>query len=381
MAENALHARSGLFFQLTCWVLGLIAFTQLLIGGVALALRVEAAREVRIEEKIVTKIVNIAPKPSPLPPAKPLVALPPAPDPISPTRELPSPRPLSAPPIADPVIERLVNEARTARVADDLGSSYLKLEEAVGRDPDEPSALYELGLVYEALAAADPDQIPKAAEAFQKVFNLGTKAGALYPLAAKKLEEGIALPQNMRGKLSIGRVLTFPDNTYPDGERVILTIPVSAAPGSEPTGDEFFIKVTFFDKDTQGTLLPKGYQSQDSYEWVSGDLDWLGGQETLRVTYTIPTPSASDIQLFGRRKYYGQVVELFYKNEVVDAQATPRHLATELNRQQGVQETEDPLLFNPDGLPDFDPNLPLLPPLDGEIPVDPMGELPPFDER
>ena len=380
MAEAASQPRSGLFFQLACWVIGLIAFIQILIGGVALALRVEAAQVVKVEEKIVTKLVNIAPE-APKEAARPLVALPPAPAPIPAEQALPSARPLAAPAIADPVVERLVNEAREARVAEDMGQAIIKLEEARERDPQEANTLYELGLVYETMAAFDTDLASKAAEAYQGVFNLGaSKAGALYPLAAKKLSEGISMPQDMRGKLTLGRVKVFPDNTYREGERVILTIPVSAAPGSEPEADDFFVQVNLYDQDPQGTVVPNGPESETQFEWVTGAIDWVGGEEQLRVTYVIPNPDPADIHIFGKRKYYGQSVELFYKNELIDTQAYPRHLASS-NRDKQVSGNPDPLFLDQDGMPGFDPNMPLLPPLDGEIQVDPLQDLPTFDER
>ena len=68
MSGNMRH--SELTFRLSCWGLGLIAFGQLLIGGVAVAVRVEKAREVRTVEKVVTKIVTVAAEP-----ARPVVAV------------------------------------------------------------------------------------------------------------------------------------------------------------------------------------------------------------------------------------------------------------------------------------------------------------------
>ena len=79
MSGNMRH--SALTFRLACWGLGLIAFAQVLIGGVAVAVRVEKAREVRevIKEVEVPKFVTlpaaqpalvaVAPRtPAPLPP-------------------------------------------------------------------------------------------------------------------------------------------------------------------------------------------------------------------------------------------------------------------------------------------------------------------------
>jgi len=363
-----------LSFQLSLATLAVIAFAQLIGAAVALAARVEQAREVRVEERVVTKIVTVeAERPSaaaPEPPAT--VALPPPP-PQPAEVPLPPPRPLDAPPIADPVVARLVDEAREARVAEDMGSAIVKLEEARERSPNEPNVLYELGLVYETMAAYDTALAQQAALAYQRVFELGTEgAGALYPLAAAKLRDGIARPLDMRGKLSLGRVRIFRDEGFTAGQRVILTIPVHAAPGAEPEADDFFVEVHFFDKTPQGEPTPKAPGSSTEVEWVSGAIDWLGGEEQLRVTYTLPPADPSQDHLFGRREYYGQVVELVYKNELIDSQAWPRHLASLLRSEPDPGGALDPLFLDQDLLPpDFDPNLPLLPPLEDELPIPP----------
>jgi hypothetical protein len=358
-------------FQLACWGLGLIAFGQLLAAGVALAMRFEETREVVIEEKIITKLVEVEAPPTPA--VERVVALPPLPD-MATTGELPPARPLDAPEIADPVVERLVTEAREARVAEDMGSAIVKLEEAASIDPAEPSVHYELGLVYETMAAFDPTLASKATAAFQKVFEMGTsRAGALYSLAAKKLRDGISLPSDMRGKLALGRTRIFKDATPGGDEQVILTIPVRAAPQSEPNPQDFVIEVHFFDEDAKGEILPALQVANEaanrSVEWPTAPIDWFGGEEAMRVTYTIPRSSASDEHLFGRRRYYGQVVELTYKNELIDSQAWPRHLAS---RSQAKPSHDTEPLFLDEDLP-FDGSL--LPPLE-ELPSEPV--LPPF---
>ncbi|MDB6078051.1 MAG: hypothetical protein JWO82_1798, partial [Akkermansiaceae bacterium] len=48
-----------------------------------------------------------------------------------------------------------------------------------------------------------------------------------------------------------------------------------------------------------------------------------------QVTYIIKNQREQQIQLYGKRKYYGQVVELHYKGEAIDTYAWPRHLATQ----------------------------------------------------
>lgn len=383
MQASVSAPRPNLWFRLSCWVLGLIGFLQLLTAGVALAIRFEASREVIVEEKVVTKLVNVAPKPAPAPEAPPVVALPPAPE-LPDEAPLPEARPLDAPKIADPVVERLVTEAREARVAEDMGEAIVKLEEALAKDPTEPNVHYELGMVYETMAAFDPALADKAAESYQQVYNLGTSgAGALYTLAAQKLSEGIAMPTDMRGKLALGRTRIFKDDQHPEIERVVLTIPVRAAPGSEPQPDEFFVQVRFFDEESQGEIRPAlaeaNAAAMGTVAWPTAPIDWLGGEEAMRVTYTLPRPSAADEHLFGRRKYYGQIVELWYKDEVIDSQAWPRHLA--VLDQDGPGSDPGPVFLDED----LDFGGGVLPPIEGEIPVfendielDPS--LPPFPE-
>ncbi|MFC7339359.1 hypothetical protein ACFQY0_19360 [Haloferula chungangensis] len=374
MGQTKTKHDSTLTFRLACWVMGLIAFIQIITAGVALAVRVENAREVRVETEIVTKIVTVAAKPEPKKEASPVVALPPLP-PTPVETPLPPARPLDAPAIADAKVEQLVLEGREARVAEDMGRAIIKLEEARSIDSQEPNTLYELGLVYETMAAYDTALAEKAAEAYQAVFELGTtKAGALYPLAARKLRDGIARPVDMRGKLSLGRVRIFKDDAFEDGERVVLTVPVSAAPDSNPSADDFFVKVEFFDKIRNKDPQPAGPNCVTNFEWASGEIDWLGGEEILRVTYILPPPEPGQEHLFGHPEYYGQIVELVYKNELLDSQAWPRHLASRSKVEP--QQSYDPMFLESD----FDPNLGVLPPLENELELPPMPdelELPP----
>lgn len=387
MADPA--KRSQLVFRLSCWVLALVAFAQLLGAGVALAVRVERAREVRVEEKIVTRVVTVAAEP-PKPAPQVVAVAPPSPLPPPEPTPLPPARPLAAPPIADPVVERLVQEARTARVAGDMASAIVKLDEARAKTPKDPSVLYELGLVYEAMAAFDPRLADQAADAYQEVFALGTTgAGALYPLAAAKLRDGIALPADLRGELALGRVRIFKDEDHAEGERVVVTVPIQAAPGTTISGDDLIVKVNFFDstrKDGREEVeaAAEGLCKTVS-EWISGEFDFVGGEELLRVTYTLPPQELQQEHLFGKRRYYGQTVEVIYKGELIDTQAWPRHLAARNAAAPGNQN-EMPEFLTEDMI-QIDPVNPLLPTREGDAlpelpnPIAPDSAIPPLPEN
>lgn len=379
---------SHLVFRLSCWILGLLAFAQLLTAGVALAVRMERSQQVRVEEKVVTKIVTVAATPPK--PAKEVVAVAPAsPPPLPPPDPTPLPpaRPLAAPPIADPVVERLVQEARKARLADDMASAINKLEEARVLAPEDPSVLYETGQVYETMAAFDPRLADQASDAYLKVMSLGTTgAGALYPLAAAKIRDGISMPADLRGELALGNPRVFEDDSFENGQRVVVTVPVQAAQGTEISANDLVVKVNFFDstmKDGKLDVQPAAEGiCQTVHEWVSGDFDFVGGEELLRVTYTLPPQELQEGHLFGKRKYYGQTVEVFYKGELIDAHARPRHLAA-FRAAGGRPGDEMPEFLTEDMI---DNGGSVLPALDGEfLPempdlVNPDGSIPPLPE-
>lgn len=370
-------------------MLGLLAFGQLLTAGVALAVRMERSREVRVEEKVVTRIVTVAATPPKA--AKEVVAVAPAspsalppPDPTP----LPPAQPLVAPPIADPVVERLVKEARTARVAGDMGTALNKLEEAQRIAPGEPSVLYETGMTYETMAAFEPHLADRASDAYLAVMALGvTEAGALYPLAAAKIRDGISMPSDLRGELALGLPVVFPDDPNEEGERVVVTVPVQAAPGTEIAANDLVVKVQFYEStmaEGRKQILPAAEGlSETVYEWVSGEFDFVGGEEKLRVTYSLPPQELQQEHLFGKRSYYGHTVEVFYKGELIDTQASPRHLSSRIGGG-GRPADDGPQFLTPDMIDDGGS---VLPALDGEFIPEmpdltlPEGSIPPLPEN
>lgn len=343
-----------LTFRLACWSLGVVAFAELLTAALGLAVRLDRSRQVRVVEKTVPQVVAVTlPEAAARVVAVPPTAPPATPRPAPTAAPLPPATPLTTPEIADPVVERLVTEARKARVAEDLRKALVKLEEARDKAPDDPNVLYEFGLCYELMGVYD-----RAADHYQKVFELGTSgAGSLYGMAAIKLRDGFEQAEDKRGLLSLGRVRIFKDQRVTDGERVILTVPLQAAPGQKIDPADLEVVVRFFDVLENGDLQPAAEGSRTSYDWVTLPLDWQAGEELLRVSYFLPPQESQQIHLFGQRRYHGQVVELFHRGKLLDSQAWPGVLA----RQVDIK-ARDPLFLDPNSLPpDFNPDSPLLP--------------------
>jgi TPR repeat len=345
-------------FPVACWALGLMAFLQLVIAGMALASRFEDSRQVRVVEKeVVRSVVVRVPEAAPKAEA-PVVSRPPAPP--EETAPVVPPAPLAVPRIADPRSERMVAEAREARVAGDMGRAIVKLEEALAQSPDDASVHYELGLVHEQMGVYDT-----AAAHYEKVFQMGTTgAGALYEMAGAKLRDGFELPEAMLGRMSLGRVRIFNNPNDEQGQKIVLTIPVHKSPVDEIDVSEIAVSVEFFNRTSRGEIIPLEDNSWVSEQWVTLPFDWAGGEESLRMTYLIPPQDRQTEHLFGARSYYGQVVSLMYKGEVLDIQAWPRDLAARISRAPARPPADGLLPEFMDSLPpDFDPELPLLPAL------------------
>jgi len=353
-------------FPIACWALGLLAFAELLVAGLALAARIESSRQVQVVEKEVIKVVAV-PTPAPAPAHAPaladaVVTRPPQPAaeaPIPSASTLPPPTPLQTPSVADPRTEQLLLEARQARVAGDMVRAIVKLEEASGRSPNEPSVEYELGLVHEAMGVNDT-----AADHYQKVTQMGVSgAGVLYEKAMAKLRDGF-VPDEKVGKLALGKVRVYNDPNHEGGQQVILTIPMQKAPGAEIELKDLEVRVEFFNRSTRDGVVPREVRHPVAEQWPSAPYDWADGDETLTMVYDIPNQDVATEHLFGELEYYGQVVSLIYNGEVLDIQASPPSLAAKSNVK--ATETQAPQI--PGGLDnnlplDFDPNLPMvLPP-------------------
>ena len=251
-------------FVCACCGLGLMAFSQLLIAGMALAVRVEEGRVVKVVEKEVEKLVPIritVPVAGDPPPVAAIIREEPKLPPV------PEPEELAMPGIADPRSELLVMEGRKARVAGDMGMAIVKLEEALGESPDDPTILFELGMVHEMMGVYG-----EAADYYERVFQLGvTGAGGLYEAAAAKLRDGFEQPADMLGKLALGRVRIFNDAKAAGGQRVVLTVPVQKAPGEDVDAQEIEVAVTFFNKTDKGKIVQLEDGSWAEPSWVSLD--------------------------------------------------------------------------------------------------------------
>ena len=145
-------------------MLGLVAFVQLMSVGVAMVMKETAQPEV--ETKVVTEYV-VVPRPTPVrvkPPKeapKKVAAEEPVFDPlllpdIDTLNIPPVPKAMDvAPAIKNPIVERLIEEAREARITGDLVLAQTKLNEAEHLEGENANVLYDLAVNFDALRVYD----------------------------------------------------------------------------------------------------------------------------------------------------------------------------------------------------------------------------------
>lgn len=226
--------------------------------------------------------------------------------------------------IANPRVERLVQESRNLHLEGDMMRAMLKLDEAGRLDPAECAVIYEKGLLFELMGI-----YTRAADQYQQIQQLGlVKAGPYFSLAASKLTKGMDTASARRSTIAIGP-MKVNKGTGPDtGRNVEVAITLLGRPDQSIQSDDVEVQVHFYDKVNGGEIKKAALNAHISPHWADNKVDWqdAGNEETLRVSYSVPEADLAEQHLLGRRQFYGYIVELLYQGEVVDQQAYPRQL-------------------------------------------------------
>jgi len=227
-----------------------------------------------------------------------------------------------SPVIADPVVEKLVTESRALHLDGDMMRAMLKLDEAARIDPSEAAVIYQRGLLFEEMGL-----YIKAADQYQQVQQMGIQAGVYFQLSAKKLTKGMDVTHAHRPVISIGPMNARPATEAHSADKTHVTITLLARPDKPVNPEDVYVQVYFYDKLNGGEIKKASKNAKIEESWDT-HVDWLdaGNEETVHIDYTLPESDLADEHLFGRRQFFGYVVELLYKGEVVDQQASPRRL-------------------------------------------------------
>jgi hypothetical protein len=275
--------------------------------------------------------------PAELPPVGETVVLPPpsAPRPAKFVAN-PEPPPANARPSAftgeDPAVlpredlKVLVAEAIRLRRDGDMAGAVGKLNTALDSLPGHPRLVFEMASTYEAMGMTE-----RAMVSYRNVAAMGPRAGVLQPIAERRLQDVTAsvAGQGSGGNddlLFLGSVEEVREPS-PDGETVLLRFDIQAKPGTVVDGTKVASPVRFFDL-VGGNQTEPSQTETPQVRWITPPVDWKEpGIETVEVRYHLP--SALKDEGPRERRYLGYVIELRYREKLLDVVSRPRRLVME----------------------------------------------------
>ncbi len=262
-----------------------------------------------------------------------------------------SPAQVAAMPL-NPKLAGLLEKAEDARRAGDSIQALIMLDEAEALGAGVPRVYGRQAEVFESMG-----QWERAADCYESLFLMGPDIGNYYHQAAYKLSNGVESQTSKTEIFSIGFIMK---RVSEDAQSVQLRIPVNCNGEERFDPADVHLVVHHYDLVDRHKVeaVPDSRANQMNERWLQSPVDWLDGEEIAEANYTIPPMNASEAHLFGQRSYFGYVVELFYRNELIDQQAQPRKLHSIHAQKQVIPSYGLPF----DGeLPPINEGNPLLP--------------------
>jgi len=308
-------------FKIALGVFGLVGFIQLIAVGSAFARRAGIEKEViKVKEApvlILKDVITPEPEPQPeiiAPPhtisadeiAKRFVPngyiKPEEPEDVDPVlyagevKFQPSPTGFGYV-IKHPKVEKLLGRARDSYILGDMMAAVTYLDQAKVEDPGEAAVVDMEAQIAEGMGAYG---------------------------AAVKIEKGVGDRLEDGAFMLLGTVNILRDKS---GRRSKVVVPIRAREGEFIVGNQVEISVQFYDLVNGDKIEPAANNADIASVFQNKNVSWTErNEETLEVSYAIPEVDDRMEEIFGKRKYYGQVIELYYKGKIQDVIAHPRSL-------------------------------------------------------
>jgi len=214
-------------------------------------------------------------------------------------------------------VEKLVEEAHALHLAGDVVRAILKLDEADLIDPKEPATTYRRAQIYE-----DMRNWERATDAYSALFSMGPEIGAYYEIAADKMTNGVKESPDTVPFL-LGNVTQRVSKNQLHAK---VTVPIRRLTDREFEPSQIEVRIFFYDMVDNKTIeaVPKQREQNIAKRWISGAADWADSvEETIEAEYQLPNLDRANVHLFGERKYFGKVIELYYKGDLIDQYGYP----------------------------------------------------------
>ncbi|MEX2580317.1 MAG: hypothetical protein WD342_14760 [Verrucomicrobiales bacterium] len=241
----------------------------------------------------------------------------------------------TAPPIEEPILERLVSTGEELRANGNMQGALQALREAESALPDHPRVMAELAATLSQMGLDN-----KADAYWERIRALGSgRAGAYYRLAEQRLKGEAAPPDGSTGQImGIKEVKVNEHPPGDEGQKVALRVVIEADTEARPTGQDLALLVYFYDR-VDGEKVDAS-TADTSYLYPTEPYDWTAdGTEEIVVNYHQPVFSEEQKRELGERRYYGYAIELYYRDELQDRVTLPQDI---VELRESVQPQEPP---------------------------------------
>jgi hypothetical protein len=254
------------------------------------------------------------------------------------------PAPLDVP-ITDQEVLTSLDAALLARSRGDMQGALEALRAALRRLPEHPRLLYQMAQTWDMMV------LPQKAEPFWRALHrLGKGAGTFHVLATERLAEGFQQtnePEEPKeGKFTIKSLYDEEVSDDVQGQLVRFTAVLEKHGTDEVDVEKDMILAIHFFDTVNGRRLARSQVQQPELTCTSLPLNWADGPETFTFEYWQPAMSPAQLVKFGRCRYYGCTLEVYFKNNLQDARATTPELL------QSARELPLPAPPPPDSLLD-----------------------------
>jgi hypothetical protein len=235
-------------------------------------------------------------------------------------------------PITDEEVLGHLDEGLHLRGQGDILGALTHLRTALNKIPNHPKLLYHTAQILDTMG-----QPQKAAPLWKSLYQLGPGAGDFYILSQQRMADGPQVlnepEEEKEGKFTVKDLLEkeVPDAT--GGERVRFTavLKKNTAEAVDLRKD-MVLAIHFFDT-VNGKHIARSQVEQPELSCTSEPLDWDGGTETFSFEYWQPDMTPAQLVKFGRCKYFGCTLEVFYKDKLQDSRATTNPVLLNMARE------------------------------------------------
>ena len=238
---------------------------------------------------------------------------------------VPVPRPkLPAPldvKITDPAVLEHLEEALYQKSQGDMQGALSHLRVALQKLPDHPRLLYHTAQIYDTIG--NPQ---RALPIWKSLHKLGNGAGDYFALAQDRIANGPQVSheaeEEKEGRFTIVDLKDEEMSDVTGGQRVkIVAVLKKNTEESVDLRKDMVLATHFFDT-VNGKRIARSQVGQPAVQCLSEPLDWKEGTETFSFEYWQPDMTPQEIVKFGRCKYYGCALEVFYREKLQDNAAT-----------------------------------------------------------